>query len=230
MTPRFPQPSTCRRFCRSSGVPYRRGKNCRRFHPVALKGRLRLLMLLPVAGGRAFAADHEGSNTPSGSCTPSSSMTLGRVARHFDSRGAGPAEAGTVREKDVEHFGRADAIDNLEAEPPPASGERSRAAAPPPPTRRSAATTGRNVWPRPRPAASRRTASGHRSKSSDDTCRLLRTLLPDRRGREHNRLSSDAERKRETVAETVREEQFGGRQAAIVLVHLQHAARIPLDR
>jgi hypothetical protein len=42
-------------------------------HPVALKGRLRLLVLLPVAGGRALTADHEGTDTAAGSGTPSSS-------------------------------------------------------------------------------------------------------------------------------------------------------------
>ena len=110
--------------------------------PVARERRLGLLVRLPVAERRRVTLNAQRPHLSQGDGAPPGVHDLGLVAGDDAAQASGPYVAGPVRDVDVEHLRRADAVVNLDAErldPAPVQLDRQRLA------RRQAHAQGREV-------------------------------------------------------------------------------------
>src|SRR5207237_1706723 len=85
-------------------------------HPMPFKGRLRLLVLFPIAGRGAVARDHQRPDVIRRQRDSIIADDLRRIARHFDAGSAGAARTRTVRQKHVTPLRGTDTVDDLEAD------------------------------------------------------------------------------------------------------------------
>src|SRR5204863_7443057 len=82
--------------------------------PLALDRRPRLLLLVPIARARRIAADPQIPESAAGDRLAVFVAHRRRVAGNDQAAGTGPDRIGPVRDEHVQHFGGADAVENVD--------------------------------------------------------------------------------------------------------------------
>ena len=84
-------------------------------HPVAQHGLGRLLGIVPVRGGPGLAPNQQATHLADSHRLPAFIYNFGLIAGNRASAGAGPVIVQTVGNKNMQHFGRANSVQNRQA-------------------------------------------------------------------------------------------------------------------